>query len=60
MTALKFYKIEMRIIYTYLWDRNLKLNHAIKVSRNFSAICFEISEMHTNVVTTQGKKIVVG
>ena len=55
MTAVKFYKIEMRIIYIYLWDRNLK-TALMKVLWHFSGICFEISEMHTNVLITNDQK----
>jgi hypothetical protein len=55
MTTVKFYKIEMRIIYTYLWDRNLTT--ALKIVLwYFSGICFEISEIHANVLIADDQK----
>ena len=45
----------MRIIYTYLWDRNLT-TALKKVLWYFSGICFEIFEMHANVLMAHDKK----
>ena len=59
MAAVQFYKIEMRIIYSYLWVRNLT-TALMKVLWHFSGICFEISEIHTNVLITHDKKKVLG
>jgi len=61
-TAVKFYKIEMRVIYNYLWARNFT-TALMKLLWCFSGICFEILREaykcsdHTRSKT---KKIVVG